>query len=102
MYIQLTPCVWDKEKQRDGLFVCTKGKLNMAPPPSEIPGRDDGDGRLEKDVSNAQVDRIVLTNCYFKCTNCKGIYPGDKFGLRYLVETHEVRNQPRCTNCRRY
>lgn len=71
-------------------------------PPSEIPKREDGTSRLEKDLSNLQVDRIVLTNCYFKCTNCKGIYLGDKFGLRYISEQNEIRNQSFCTDCRSY
>ncbi len=73
------------------------------PPPSEHPKREPSEAhRIEKDTTGLVVDRVVLTNCYFRCTHCNGIFSADMVGLRYVSDTREIRNQPRCTSCRKY
>lgn len=43
--------------------------------------------------------KVVLTNAYFECTDCRKLKPGKHFGLRRM-RNGEIRNQPQCKTCR--
>lgn len=43
--------------------------------------------------------KVVLTNAYFKCTDCTKLKGAKHFGLRRM-SNGEIRNQPQCKDCR--
>jgi transposase-like protein len=43
--------------------------------------------------------KVVLTNAYFRCTDCKRTRAGKHFGLRRM-RNGVIRNQPQCSECR--
>lgn len=45
-----------------------------------------------------QTGAVVLTNAYFRCTNCKKMKPAQYFGLRKIEG--KIRNQAQCGQCR--
>jgi hypothetical protein len=43
--------------------------------------------------------KVILTNVYFRCTDCKRTKAGKHFGLRRMPNG-QIRNQPQCSQCR--
>lgn len=75
----------------------------MSVPPADFPKREPAEKhRIEKDLTGLSVVKIVLTRAFFQCSHCSGMFPADMVGLRYVAASQEIRNQPRCTQCRSY
>ena len=51
-------------------------------------------------VPRDSVKVVYLQDCYFWCFFCERYRPMSKTGLRYMGNNGQVRNQPRCGECR--